>query len=99
MSPVCRLYTFAFILDVEKAFDCVCYKRLLHKFLEILLSDPYVHLIASFLRDKTFCVRIDGALSWERITITAEDQQSNVLKPLISWSTLTTYRSYRTFKC
>lgn len=37
---------------------------------EILLPDCYVLLIASILRDRTFCVRLDGTLSRET-TVTA----------------------------
>ena len=51
--------TIAIFLDPEKAFNRVWHPALLHKFKEILLSDCYIHLIASFLWKRTFPMRVD----------------------------------------
>ena len=50
-------------LDLEKPFNSVWHCGLLYKLIEILLLDLYVHLITSFLRNRTFCVKVESALS------------------------------------
>lgn len=51
-------HTVGCFFNVEKSFDSVWYKGLLHKLREVELPD-YLHLIASFQIEKTFCVRLD----------------------------------------
>ena len=74
--------TVACFLDVEKAFDSVWHDGLLFKLREIQLPDCYLRLIASFLTERTFCVRIDDHVSSER-RITAGVPQGSVLGPLL----------------
>lgn len=62
-------HTVGRFLDMEKAFDSVWHVGLLFKLREIQHLDCYIRLIASFLTERTFCVRIDGHVSSEtRIT-------------------------------
>ena len=64
-----REQTVAVFLDVEKAFDRVWHPGLLYKLTEILLPDCYLHLIARFLRNRTFRVRVDNTLSWKGLLL------------------------------
>ena len=58
--------TIGCFLDVEKAFRSVWPDGLLFKLREIQVPDCYIPLIASFLTERTFCVRIDNNVSSER---------------------------------
>ena len=69
-------------LDVEKAFDSVWHDGLLFKLREVQLPDCFLHLVASFLTERTFCVRVGDSVSSER-RITAGVPQGSVLGPLL----------------
>ena len=83
-----RERTVGCFLDVEKAFDSVWHDGLLFKLREVQPPDCYLHLVASFLTERTFCVRVGDSVSFER-RITAG---VSVLASYCSDSTSTTYR-------
>ena len=58
--------TFGCFLDVEKPFDSVWHDALLFKLWEVELLGCYLHLIASVLMERTFCVRVGESVSSER---------------------------------
>ena len=53
------------LLDVENTFDNAWHDGILFKLRQIQFPDNYLHLIASFLMEKTFCVSIDVYISIE----------------------------------
>ena len=71
--------TLAVFLDVEKG---VWHPGLVHKLRVILLSDCYIHLMASYHWKRIFCVRVVSAVSSERGIITGVPQGS-FLGPLL----------------
>ena len=77
-----RERTVGCFLDVEKAFDSVWHDGLLFKLREVQLPDCYLHLVASFLTERTVCVRVGDSVSSERL-ITAGVPQDSVLGPLL----------------
>jgi hypothetical protein len=52
--------TAAVFLDIEKAFDTMCYSDLICKLSELVFSTSLIKLIASFLTDKKFRILVDG---------------------------------------
>ena len=51
---------------VGKAFDSVCYDRLLFKLQEIQLPGCYIHMVSTFLTVMAFCVRLNDHVPSER---------------------------------
>lgn len=74
-------YTAAVFLDVKKAFDSVWHTGLLYK-ISKYLSPSLTILIASYLQNRTFQVKIDGSLSSTRNAI-AGVPQGSVLGPIL----------------
>lgn len=70
--------TVALFLEVEQTFDRVWHDVLLHGLQEILLTDCYLHLIVSFLRNKTFRMRVVGVLPQEESITTSVTQESSL---------------------
>ena len=59
-------HTAAIFLDVEKAYDTVWIPGLLHKLIQYGFPETFIHIIATYLTDRKFQVKIDGALSSPR---------------------------------
>ena len=74
-------YTSAIFLDVQKAFDKVWHKGLLHK-LKSCLPKALTCIIASFLESRTFQVKMDGALSSVHVS-SAGVPQGSILGPIL----------------
>ncbi|GFU12791.1 RNA-directed DNA polymerase from mobile element jockey [Trichonephila clavipes] len=69
-------------LDVEKAFDRVWHDRLIFKMIKLNFPSYMIHLINSYLNDRTFQVKILTTLS--RIgTVSAESPQGLNLSPML----------------
>ncbi|BET01387.1 Retrotransposon protein [Nesidiocoris tenuis] len=68
-------------IDIEKAFDRVWHEGLLFK-VKPLLSDSNYRLVQSYLTDRTFAVRVQGALSSSRF-IRAGVPQGSVIGPML----------------
>lgn len=75
-------HTVCVFLDVEKAFDTVWPQGLLIKLITSDLPDTYVHIIKSFLTERTFKVKINNTFSSEK-TINAGVPQGAVLSPTL----------------
>ncbi|GBP88398.1 RNA-directed DNA polymerase from mobile element jockey [Eumeta japonica] len=65
---------------MQKAFDRVWYDGLLYKLLKTSLPPALIKIIANFLRDRSFCVVVEEALSAPH-QIRAGVPQSNCLSP------------------
>ncbi|XP_063244507.1 uncharacterized protein LOC134543993 [Bacillus rossius redtenbacheri] len=58
-----RAHSILVLLDLKRAFDSVHHAALVHKLRQTELSPHLLNLLQSFLADRTFAVRVDGALS------------------------------------
>ncbi|GBP21560.1 RNA-directed DNA polymerase from mobile element jockey [Eumeta japonica] len=76
----CGRYTVAVFLYMEKTFDKVWHDGFLHKLLKTQLLPVLTKIIASFLRDRSFCVVVEEALSAHR-PIRAEVPQGSCPSP------------------
>ena len=74
--------TAALFLDVSQAFDRVWHGGLLHKMLQSGVPTWMCRMVASFLKDRTFRVKIDAAISGER-SVEASVPQGSVLGPTL----------------
>lgn len=77
-----RESTGAVFLDVSKAFDRVWHQGLVYKLLEAGVHPGLVQLIASYLRGRYFCIKLDGERSSER-PLEAGVPQGSLLSPLL----------------
>jgi retron-type reverse transcriptase len=77
-----REATGAIFLDVSKAFDTVWHKGLLYKMLKHRISLPMTQLIQSFLRDRSFRVKLATQRSTPR-KINAGVPQGSILSPTL----------------
>lgn len=77
-----RKYTGILALDVEKAFDRVWHEGLLFKMAQLRFSTSIQKLVASFLHDRTFKIKIEDVLSTPR-RIRAGVPQGSPLSPLL----------------
>lgn len=75
------------IIDVEKAFDTVWHDGLLYKLYKFGTPMYLIKLIASYIRDRSFVVQINGKQSSQK-AIPAGLPQGSVLSPLL-WSVYT----------
>lgn len=73
-------HTIATFLDIAYAFDTVWHSGLLFKLIKLSIDDSLIHLIHSFLTDRTFQVKMDGTLSIIK-NIKAGVPQGSVLAP------------------
>lgn len=74
--------TAAFFLDIEKAFNRLWYEGFHSKLKETLFPNSYVHLVASFLRNRNSRVKINHTISQESC-ITAGVLQVSFLVSLL----------------
>ena len=58
-----KQYTLAVMIDLEKAFDLVWHKGLIHKMKKLGLKDNIVSFVSDFLSDRSIKVRIGSSLS------------------------------------
>lgn len=74
--------TLAVFLDIEKAFDKVWHSGLIQKLLNMRLPVHFIHLIASFLSNRTIKIKIQNSLS-PPIHPSAGVPQGSILSPLL----------------
>jgi hypothetical protein len=78
-----RMVAFLLLLDFSKAFDCVHHGLLVHKLRsQYHFDSSAAAMIASFLKDRSMMVEIDGVRSSPR-TLVAGVPQGSVLSPLL----------------
>lgn len=77
-----KLSTGLVLLDIEKAFDTVWHNGLIYKLLKSEVPKYLCKLVADFLKERTFSVSINGAVS-TRKTISAGLPQGSILSPLL----------------
>lgn len=82
MSLSANEHTAAVFLDVEKAFDTVWHDGLLHKMLLMNIPIHTIKIIESFLRNRTFKVRVEDKTSSIRIA-KAGVPQGSCLSPTL----------------
>ena len=82
-----RKSTGMILIDMEKAFDTVWHDGLLHKLSKFDTPTYLIKLIASFLRDRSFIVDVNGKKSSPKI-MPAGLAQGSVLSPLL-WTVYT----------
>lgn len=78
-SHICTATVF---LDIEKAFDRVWHEGLLYKMTKMNISPNITKIIQSFLQNRTFSAKIDGAKSSPR-SILAGVPQGSCLAPTL----------------
>lgn len=77
-----RLHTGAMFLDIAKAFDKVWINGLLYKLFKFQVPDYIIHLIHSYLDQRSFAVKVRDKLSTVRKTL-AGTPQGSVLGPTL----------------
>lgn len=83
----CRRSTGIILLDIEKAFDSVWHNGLLYKLKTFGTPIYLIKMIASFLRDRSFVVDVNGKLSSPK-PIPAGLAQGSILSPIL-WTAFT----------
>ncbi|KAG5666355.1 hypothetical protein PVAND_014389 [Polypedilum vanderplanki] len=58
-----KLSTGLITMDIEKAFDRVWTKGLLYKMIKLKFHSSLIKLVDSFLKDRSYCVTVNGKLS------------------------------------
>ncbi|GFW10042.1 probable RNA-directed DNA polymerase from transposon X-element [Trichonephila clavipes] len=74
--------TGAVFLDIQKAFDRVWINRLTFKLITFKIPHPLIHLIHSYLTNRSFRIRINDTLSNEH-SVSAGCPQDSLLDPLL----------------
>ena len=75
-------HTTAVFLDVEKAYDSVWYDGLIFKLIDYKFTDYIIHIISSFLHQRTYQVKVDNTLSAIK-EMSAGVPQGSVLAPTL----------------
>ena len=70
------------LLDIEKAYDTVWYNGLIHKLIESKLPEYLVHIIKSYISNRTFYVQINSKYS-KMQSIPAGVPQGSCLSPIL----------------
>ena len=70
------------LFDIKKAFDTVNHSRLIHKIIQAGVEPYIVHWIASFLSNRSFCVKVNSSIS-SPLPILAGVPQGSVLSPML----------------
>ena len=81
-SLVQKNYTVAIFLDFEKAFDTVWHEALLKKLQAIGISGNFLRWVETFLKDRSFQVRVENTLSQTKYTKRGVPQGS-VISPIL----------------
>lgn len=70
------------LLDLKKAFDKVWHRGLLYKLIHYYFPDSLIHLVNSYLTNRTYQVRVDSALS-DPCPIQSGVPQGSILGPTL----------------
>uniref|UniRef100_A0A1Y1NA23 Reverse transcriptase domain-containing protein n=1 Tax=Photinus pyralis TaxID=7054 RepID=A0A1Y1NA23_PHOPY len=77
-----KQHTAALFLDISKAFDTVWHQGLIYKIQQQGVSPPLVKLISSYIRSRSFCIKLSSCKSSIR-RLTAGVPQGSVLSPTL----------------
>ena len=77
-----RMATVAALLDISKAYDSTWHKELIYKLISINFPKELIRVIDSFLAQRSFRVKMDGAFSGWRPML-AGVPQGSLLSPLL----------------
>mgnify|MGYP000185625789 CR=1 FL=1 len=77
-----KKHTVTTFLDISQAYDTIWIEGLIYKLIQLEFPDSYIHILHSFLTQRTFQVRYDGYLSTIR-TSTAGVPQGAILSPTL----------------
>lgn len=77
-----KAHTVIVFLDIQQAFDKVWIDGLIYKMLQLKLPPILLNILVSFLRDRTFCVKINNSVS-EHHPIKSGIPQGSKLGPIL----------------